>query len=57
VFGDYLDQEWGFWVAAMSYAYLRVRSVAAEREQSVPVDTFQASRAAQAPPLWPRGAM
>jgi O-antigen ligase len=57
VFGDYLDQEWGFWLAAMSYSYLRVHGVVAEREQALPADTFQASRAAQAPPLWPRGAV
>jgi O-antigen ligase len=24
VFGDYLDDEWGFWTAALSYAYIRL---------------------------------
>ena len=56
VFGDYLDQEWGFWLAAMSYSYLRVHGLAVARERAVPVDAFQSAHAAQAPPLWPRGA-
>lgn len=25
VFGDYLNDEWGFWTAALAYSYLRVR--------------------------------
>jgi hypothetical protein len=25
VFGDYLNDEWGFWIAAMPYAYMRAR--------------------------------
>ena len=28
VFGDYLNDEWGFWTAAVAYAYLRVRMFA-----------------------------
>ena len=27
-FGDYLNDEWGFWMAALAYAYLRVRMFA-----------------------------
>lgn len=34
VFGDYLNDEWGFWTAAMAYSYLRVRQVA-HAEQAV----------------------
>ena len=39
-FGDYLDEEWGFWTAAMVYAYLRVHVEAPASEQSAPPATF-----------------
>ena len=29
LFGDYLNDEWGFWVAAMAYSYYRVHSLEA----------------------------
>jgi putative inorganic carbon (hco3(-)) transporter len=29
IFGDYLNDEWGFWAAAMTYAFLRVRTAPA----------------------------
>lgn len=28
VFGDYMDDEWGFWVAALTFAYSRLQAVA-----------------------------
>ena len=28
VFGDYLDQEWGYWVGALTFAYFRLYAVA-----------------------------
>jgi hypothetical protein len=32
VFGDYLNDEWGFWPAALAYAYLRVHTAAKVHE-------------------------
>jgi hypothetical protein len=40
VFGDYLNDEWGFWVAAFAYSYLRVR-LFAPAEANAPVAAEQ----------------
>ena len=34
VFGDYLNEEWGFWVAALAYSYLRVHTLAPAQEEA-----------------------
>lgn len=33
VFGDYLDEEWGYWTAALAYSYIRVHWPAGAAEQ------------------------
>jgi putative inorganic carbon (hco3(-)) transporter len=53
VFGDYLNDEWGFWVTAMAYAYVRVRLFAGGTV-SVAADTPAAASALTTTGVWPR---
>jgi hypothetical protein len=46
IFGDYLNDEWGFWTMAMAYAYLRVRTTAPATQES-PVRTATGPQ-----PIW-----
>jgi hypothetical protein len=47
VFGDYLNDEWGFWAAALPYAYMRVYTLA------VVTETVPAADAAAAAAITP----
>jgi O-antigen ligase len=35
IFGDYLNEEWGFWVAALAYSYMRVYTLAPSQQEEV----------------------
>jgi cbb3-type cytochrome oxidase subunit 3 len=57
VFGDYLNDEWGFWTAALACAYLRVKilepvpeELPAPRSFAVPASSFaQPARGSSVP--------
>jgi hypothetical protein len=55
VFGDYLNQEWGFWVAAMAYSYLRVHTAAVTVRVGEAVSA-SGPQAAPVTPSWRRSA-
>jgi hypothetical protein len=52
IFGDYLNDEWGFWTAGMVYAYYRVHSLAAVSEAAT--DAQESARAHTIAPARPR---
>jgi hypothetical protein len=52
-FGDYMDSEWGFWVAALMVAHARLYTVADKRELEKPVAGRVLARAPAAAALTP----
>lgn len=55
VFGDYLNDEWGLWIAAITYAYLRVRMFAAQPLQRVEHESVAGASAASWTPAFGQG--
>ena len=53
VFGDYLNDEWGFWTAAMAYAYLRVRLLSSAKQDDAAAQKTAAVALAPFTPAWP----
>jgi putative inorganic carbon (hco3(-)) transporter len=56
IFGDYLNDEWGFWTAAFAYSYLRVRLLAPAAQQPRPVDSVRAPSRTWSPVIRPGAA-